>query len=89
MLIACWRDIGENDMTERERLFDILADAVPDKEYADKIARYLLANGVSVPPCKVGEVKKLLCKFAHWILYKFEPIDVWQTKIRTKLSLSS
>ena len=29
-------------------------------------------------------MKKLLCKFAHWILYKFEPIDVWQTKIRTK-----
>jgi hypothetical protein len=29
-------------------------------------------------------VKKLLCKFAHWILYKFEPIDVWSTKIRTK-----
>ncbi len=29
-------------------------------------------------------MKKLLCKLAHWILYKFEPIDVWQTKIRTK-----
>jgi hypothetical protein len=25
-----------------------------------------------------------LCKLAHWILYKFEPIDVWQTKIRTE-----
>jgi hypothetical protein len=34
-----------------------------------------------------GEVNKLLCKFAHWILYKFEPIDVWQTKIRTKYGI--
>ena len=29
-------------------------------------------------------MKIALCKLAHWILYKFEPIDVWQTKIRTK-----
>lgn len=27
-------------------------------------------------------VKKLLCKFAHWILYHCEPIDVFAMKIR-------
>lgn len=29
-------------------------------------------------------MKKLLCKFAHWILDKFEPIDVFNTRIKTK-----
>ena len=32
-------------------------------------------------------MKTALCKLAHWILYKFEPIDVWQTKIRTKYGI--
>ena len=27
-------------------------------------------------------MKKLLCKLAHWILYKYEPIDVFAMKIR-------
>lgn len=27
-------------------------------------------------------LKKLLCKFAHWILYHYEPIDVFGMKIR-------
>lgn len=27
-------------------------------------------------------MKKLLCKFAHWILYHCEPIDVWNIKIQ-------
>lgn len=29
-------------------------------------------------------MRKLLCKLAHWILDKFEPIDVFNTKIKTK-----
>lgn len=29
-------------------------------------------------------MKKLLCKLAHWILDNFEPIDVFNTKIRLK-----
>lgn len=29
-------------------------------------------------------MKKLLCKFAHWILDKFEPIDVFNTRIKTQ-----
>ena len=27
---------------------------------------------------------ELLCKFAYWILDKFEPTDLWETRIRTK-----
>ena len=44
-------------MTERERLIDICdtnngwVDEVPAEKFAD----YLLANGVIVPPCKVGD----------------------------------
>lgn len=29
-------------------------------------------------------MRKLLCKLAHWILDKFEPIDVLNTRIKTK-----
>ena len=29
-------------------------------------------------------MKKLLCKLAHWILYHFEPIDLFSTKIYLK-----
>lgn len=29
-------------------------------------------------------MKKLLCKFAHWILDKFEPIGAFNTRIKTK-----
>lgn len=29
-------------------------------------------------------MKKILCKFAHWILYKYEPICILNMKIRTK-----
>jgi hypothetical protein len=29
-------------------------------------------------------VKIALCKLAHWILDKFEPIDVLNTRIKTK-----
>lgn len=44
-------------MTERERLIEICdtnngwVDEVPAEKFAD----YLLANGVIVPPCKVGQ----------------------------------
>jgi hypothetical protein len=44
-------------MTDRERLVELLL-SVPcgyDGAGADGIADYLLANGVIVPPCKVGD----------------------------------
>lgn len=43
-------------MTERERLIELLNEST-DKNgiYLDKLADYLLANGVSVPPFNVGD----------------------------------
>lgn len=44
-------------MTERERLIELIQSAVGGcaKHWAEVIADYLLANGVIVPPCKVGQ----------------------------------
>ena len=53
-------------MTEREKLIELLLNSDPlherdlDDDLADgeieSIADYLLANGVIVPPCKVGDI---------------------------------
>lgn len=44
-------------MTERERLIEICDtnNGCVDEVPAEKFADYLLANGVIVPPCKVGQ----------------------------------
>ena len=45
-------------MTERERLIELLLEwgnKENDGVRAKSIADYLLANGVIVPPCKVGD----------------------------------
>lgn len=44
-------------MTERERLINIIENEIGGslEYYADTIADKLLANGVIVPPCKVGD----------------------------------
>ena len=46
-------------MTERERLVELLEEAEGqvnnDLPTIEEIADYLLANGVIVPPCKVGD----------------------------------
>lgn len=47
-------------MTERERLIDLIVSADislfgTDKPYAEVYADYLLANGVIVPMCEVGD----------------------------------
>lgn len=44
-------------MTERERLIEICDtnNGWVDEAPAEKFADYLLANGVIVPPCKVGQ----------------------------------
>lgn len=43
-------------MTERERLIELLSgksiDTLPDIEY---VADYLLENGISILPCKIGD----------------------------------
>ena len=44
-------------MTERERLIELIDNAPPEYEKGSEgIADYLLANGVTVPPCKVGDM---------------------------------
>ena len=43
-------------MTDRERLIELLKDGgVRDFPYVNALADHLLANGVIVPPCKVGD----------------------------------
>ena len=51
-------------MTDKDRLIELLVDFNPykdpirqmaDRMIIEKIADYLLANGVIVPPCKVGK----------------------------------
>ena len=43
--------------TDRERLIELIQNAVNGcaRHWAEIIADYLLANGVIVPPCKVGD----------------------------------
>lgn len=48
-------------MTDREKLIDLIVSADislfgTGKPYAEVYADYLLANGVIVPPCKVGDI---------------------------------
>lgn len=42
-------------MTERERLIELIKQ-MPKEMWAEELADYLLANGVIVPPCKVGDL---------------------------------
>ena len=41
-------------MTDRDRLIELITKEVP-RPKADALAYHLLANGVVVPPCKVGQ----------------------------------
>ena len=64
-------------MTDRDRLIEILQNKSKEPicieglyEWADDIADYLLANGVIVPPCKVGDTvyiknRPLIISFLH------------------------
>ena len=53
-------------MTDRDRLIELVDVVVNSSEYenynswewAEHFADYLLANGVIVPPCKVGDAVK-------------------------------
>lgn len=50
-------------MTERERLIELLNVDMSgcDGDYAEEMADYLIANGVIVQPCKVGETVYSFC----------------------------
>ena len=53
----------DKQLNERDRLIELIGDKQPSAEYenynsvewAEHLADYLLANGVIVPPCKVGD----------------------------------
>lgn len=47
-------------MSERDRLIELLNTDMSgcDGDYAEELADYLIANGVIVPPCKVGDTLK-------------------------------
>lgn len=50
-------------MSDRDRLIELITKEVP-RPKADALAGWLLANGVIVPPCKVGQTV--------WILFTIE-----------------
>lgn len=81
-------------MNERKRLIGILSYAASDaysldtRRDTEELADYLLANGVIVPPCKVGDTV-----YVHWSLTlarakKVYPVKVyalrWDTKAKDR-----
>lgn len=64
-------------MTERERLYDLIVDADNEffretpygtaQERIEKTVDHLLANGVILPPCKIGdEVYRISKRYGCW-----------------------
>ena len=47
-------------MDERERLMKLISD-MPKEQIVPELADYLLANGIIVPPVKVGDVVYIVC----------------------------
>ena len=64
-------------MTERERLIELLNESTDRNGiYIDKIADYLLANGVIAPPCKVGDmIDKFFSHNTRIALWYEDPTD--------------
>ena len=62
-------------MTERERLIELIQNAVDGcaRHWAEVIADHLLANGVIVPPCKVGQTV--------WCIYNYTKPKEFQIAI--------
>ena len=64
-------------MTDRDRLIEILKVPIHPKidvDPAEVVADYLLANGVIVPPCKVGDTVYVISRYyaGDWEVYKCE-----------------
>ena len=63
-------------MTERERLYELIVDAEnefylekpygTDSARCEMVAEYLLANGVILPPCKIGDYVKFTGSDEIW-----------------------
>ena len=60
-------------MTDRDRLIELLNIAVGDCNLTDPeikiVADYLLANGVIVPPCKVGDTVYVITDCSQIMMY--------------------
>ena len=69
-------------MTDRDRLIDLLYD-VQDARI-DTIADHLLANGVIVPPCKVGD--KVWHKEEGYLLDSYTVKFVYQDMLASNIS---
>ena len=70
-------------MTERERLIELIkcsSQYITEQDsLIEKIADYLLANGVIVSPCKVGDVVK--CDAIYYQIYRTVSYSDFETPI--------
>lgn len=70
-------------MTERERLIELIQKSVDGcaRHWAEVVADYLLANGVVVLPCKVGDIMYYIRKSTdlsalHNTIYKSDVVKI-------------
>ena len=72
-----------NEMTERERLIELLKNVPKNtRVFYDQYADWLLANGVIVPPCKVGDV-------VYFLLEDNFPVHRWYISEETVTEICS
>ena len=83
-----------SNITDRDRLIELLTDSM-DKQYEKRrlitpqhTADDLLANGVIVPPCKVGETVYVISRYyaGDWEVYKCEIDSITVYKNNTFIS---
>lgn len=76
-------------MTDRERLIELIGNYIEDKsardmhsvEFEEQFADYLLANGVAVLPCRVGDIMYYIGKSTdlsalHNTIYKSDVVKI-------------
>lgn len=69
-------------MPDRDRLIELLFKVTEEKDcpQPDEIADYLLANGVIVPPCKVGDMVYVVSQGQgfnmRWNVYEGKVVDI-------------
>lgn len=63
------------DRESRERLITIVSQTIGVGDRTDRIVDHLLANGVILPPCKVGDVV--------WSVCADDIVRPWKVKFRT------
>ena len=69
----------------RERLRALIDVFVDSEEYKEEdIVDYLLANGVIVPPCKVGDIVK--CDAIYYEIYRMATYSDFETPIHHRYS---